>query len=65
MSTQEGENPQSNVESFDAVYYAALQVIIISSANGVSKEGVLSSLLLLTFFSPFSFTVDTSDVQHH
>lgn len=33
---QEAANPQSNIESFDAIYYAALQVIIVAGANGVS-----------------------------
>ena len=33
---QEGPNPQSTLESFDAIYYAALQVIIVAGANGVS-----------------------------
>ncbi|KAF8151534.1 high-affinity cell membrane calcium channel [Crassisporium funariophilum] len=27
-------NPKQNIESFDAIYYAALQVIIIATANG-------------------------------
>ncbi|KIJ67326.1 hypothetical protein HYDPIDRAFT_127226 [Hydnomerulius pinastri MD-312] len=30
---QEGSNPSGGVESFDTVYYAALQVIILASAN--------------------------------
>lgn len=29
------QNPEANLESFDAIYYAALQVVIVSSANGV------------------------------
>jgi len=33
---QEQENPNNNVESFDTIYYAALQVIIVASCNGVS-----------------------------
>lgn len=33
---QEQENPSNNVESFDAIHYAALQVVIVASANGVS-----------------------------
>ncbi|KAL0565893.1 calcium channel protein [Marasmius crinis-equi] len=31
---REAENPHFNVESFDTIYYAALQVVIIASANG-------------------------------
>ncbi|KAF8646018.1 hypothetical protein AX16_007443 [Volvariella volvacea WC 439] len=31
---REGENPNDNVESFDTIWYAALQVIITASANG-------------------------------
>ena len=30
------DGPESNMESFDVIYYAALQVVIVSSANGVS-----------------------------
>jgi hypothetical protein len=33
---KERENPLNNIESFDTIYFAALQVIIIASANGVS-----------------------------
>ena len=28
-------NPESDIESFDTIYYSALQVVIVSSANGV------------------------------
>ncbi|KAH8826844.1 Ion transport protein-domain-containing protein [Flagelloscypha sp. PMI_526] len=31
---KERENPLNNIESFDTIYFAALQVIIIASANG-------------------------------
>ena len=33
---QEAANPYGNIESFDAIYYAVLQVIIVTGANGVS-----------------------------
>ncbi|EGN97267.1 hypothetical protein SERLA73DRAFT_110442 [Serpula lacrymans var. lacrymans S7.3] len=33
---QEGQNPYTGVESFDTVYFALLQVIIVASANGWS-----------------------------
>ena len=32
---QEKENPHSDIESFDIIYKAALQVVIVASANGV------------------------------
>ncbi|KAG6833309.1 hypothetical protein H0H87_008941 [Tephrocybe sp. NHM501043] len=31
---QEQDNPSNNVESFDAIWYSALQVVITASANG-------------------------------
>jgi len=34
-SSQEGDNPYSGIQSFDNIYYAALQVIVVTSANGV------------------------------
>lgn len=39
---QESTNPQSNIESFDAIYYAALQVIIVAGANGVSGHRLIT-----------------------
>ena len=38
---QEAANPQGNIESFDAIYYAALQVIIVAGANGVSGHQLI------------------------
>ena len=35
---QESTNPNANLESFDAIYYAVLQVIIVAGANGVSSH---------------------------
>jgi hypothetical protein len=35
VSVQEGENPYSGIQSFDNIYYAALQVVVVTSANGV------------------------------
>lgn len=32
---QEGDNPYSGIQSFDNIYYAALQVVVVTSANGV------------------------------
>lgn len=32
---EKGGNPNDNVESFDSIFYATLQVIIVASANGV------------------------------
>lgn len=37
---QEGSNPQSNIESFDTIYYSALQVFVIASANTVSSYSI-------------------------
>lgn len=28
-------NPHEDVQSFDAIYYAALQIVIVASATGV------------------------------
>ena len=41
---QEAANPQSNIESFDAIYYAALQVVIVAGANGVSGHQLITYL---------------------
>jgi len=35
---QEGSNPQSNIMSFDTIYYSALQVFVIATANSVSRH---------------------------
>ena len=32
---QEEQNPYENIESFDTIYFSALQVVIVASANGV------------------------------
>lgn len=32
---EQDNNPSNNVESFDAIWFSALQVIITASANGV------------------------------
>lgn len=45
-SQENSESPMANLESFDVIYYAALQVVIVSSANGVSIC-VCSSLLVI------------------
>ncbi|KAH9849175.1 Ion transport protein-domain-containing protein [Lenzites betulinus] len=42
------ENPQANLESFDVIYYAALQVVIVSSANGWS--GLMYQMMDSEFF---------------
>lgn len=39
-------NPDSNMESFDTIYYSALQVFIVISANGVSNSTSLHLLSL-------------------
>lgn len=45
-------NPESNIESFDTIYYSALQVFIVASSNGVRP----------TFFS-FEIHPDNPVVQ--
>ena len=37
---QEGVNPYNNIESFDAIYFAVLQVVIVAGANGVSSPPI-------------------------
>ena len=39
---QEAPNPFNNLESFDAIYYAALQVVIVAGANGVSGHQLIT-----------------------
>ncbi|KAG7442714.1 uncharacterized protein BT62DRAFT_1079090 [Guyanagaster necrorhizus] len=45
---REEDNPDNNVESFDTMYYAALQVIIVASANGWSP--LMYSMIDSEFF---------------
>ncbi|SJL12372.1 uncharacterized protein ARMOST_15798 [Armillaria ostoyae] len=45
---QEQDNPQNNMESFDMMYYVALQVIIVASANGWSP--LMYSMIDSEFF---------------
>ncbi|KAH7908813.1 Ion transport protein-domain-containing protein [Hygrophoropsis aurantiaca] len=45
---QEGQNPNQGVQSFDTVYYAALQVIVIASANTWSP--IMYSIIDAEFF---------------
>ncbi|SJL08837.1 uncharacterized protein ARMOST_12208 [Armillaria ostoyae] len=45
---REQDNPQNNVESSDTMYYAALQVIIVASANGWSP--LMYSMIDSEFF---------------
>ncbi|KAJ7435576.1 Ion transport protein-domain-containing protein [Mycena galericulata] len=35
-SQELGQNPEGGVESFDTIYYSALQIVIVASANGWS-----------------------------
>ncbi|KAL0066269.1 calcium channel protein [Marasmius tenuissimus] len=52
---REGENPHKNVESFDTIYYSALQVVIIASVNGwtplmynmINSEFFVSSIFFI------------------
>lgn len=43
---QEGSNPNGGVESFDNIYYAALQVVVVTSANTVCFLLLLLSLVI-------------------
>ncbi|RPD56855.1 hypothetical protein L226DRAFT_468999 [Lentinus tigrinus ALCF2SS1-7] len=45
---ENSENPEANLESFDVIYYAALQVVIVSSANGWS--GLMYQMMDAEFF---------------
>ncbi|KAF8840292.1 hypothetical protein BDN67DRAFT_996862 [Paxillus ammoniavirescens] len=50
---QEGDNPNGGVESFDTIYYATLQVIILASANtwsGVMYQIIESEYFVSCFF---------------
>lgn len=53
---QEGDNPYSGIQSFDNIYYAALQVVVVTSANGWSP--IMYSIIDAEFFvSCFFFIV--------
>lgn len=41
---EDDQNPNNDISSFDTIYYAALQVFIVSSANGVSYILTLGQL---------------------
>jgi len=56
---QEIVNPKHGIESFDAIHYAALQVVIVASANGVS---FWNSYMNIKFI--FRVLVVLGDVQH-
>ncbi|KAG0695689.1 Ion transport protein-domain-containing protein [Suillus ampliporus] len=45
---QEGPNPNSGVQNFDNIYYAMLQVVIVTSANGWSP--IMYSIIDAEFF---------------
>ncbi|KAG2356552.1 Ion transport protein-domain-containing protein, partial [Suillus spraguei] len=53
---QEGNNPYNGIQSFDNIYYAALQVVVVTSANGWSS--IMYSIIDAEFFvSCFFFIV--------
>ncbi|KAG1824615.1 Ion transport protein-domain-containing protein [Suillus subaureus] len=53
---QEGDNPYNGIQSFDNIYYAALQVVVVASANGWSP--IMYSIIDAEFFvSCFFFIV--------
>ncbi|THH14934.1 hypothetical protein EW146_g5467 [Bondarzewia mesenterica] len=45
---KEDQNPNSGIESFDTIYFSALQVVIVSSANGWSP--IMYSMIDSEFF---------------
>ncbi|KAH9024879.1 Ion transport protein-domain-containing protein, partial [Lactarius pseudohatsudake] len=53
---KEADNPYGNIESFDTIYFAALQVFIVASANGWSS--LMYSMIDAEFFiSCFFFII--------
>lgn len=58
---QESTNPQDDIESFDAVWYAALQVVITATANGVSSA---LSHTIKSLKDPLPKLVDALDVRY-
>ncbi|THG95158.1 hypothetical protein EW026_g6441 [Hermanssonia centrifuga] len=52
---EEDSNPYSSIESFDTIYYAALQVFIVSSANGWS--GLMYQMMDSEFFVSCCFFI--------
>ncbi|KAF8548118.1 hypothetical protein OG21DRAFT_1489654 [Imleria badia] len=57
---QEGENPYSGVESFDTVYYATLQIVVLASANTWSQvmyQIMASEYLFASIFFIFGILV--------
>ncbi|GAW02071.1 calcium channel subunit cch1 [Lentinula edodes] len=45
---QETENPEGNIESFDTIYYAALQIVVTASAN--SWSGLMYDIIDAEYF---------------
>ncbi|KAJ3718090.1 Ion transport protein-domain-containing protein [Lentinula guzmanii] len=45
---QETENPEGNIESFDTIYYAALQIVVTASAN--SWSGLMYNIINSEYF---------------
>ncbi|EIW52938.1 uncharacterized protein TRAVEDRAFT_155754 [Trametes versicolor FP-101664 SS1] len=48
ICVENADNPNSDLESFDMIYFAALQVVIVSSANGWS--GLMYQMMDAEFF---------------
>ena len=44
---EDDQNPNMDLASFDTIYFAALQVFIVSSANGVRQGVYLHSTVLM------------------
>jgi len=55
---QEGSNPNGGVESFDNIYLAALQVLVVTSANTVCVFFVQLDVALIPFqWSPVMYSI--------
>ncbi|KAJ7487241.1 Ion transport protein-domain-containing protein [Mycena galericulata] len=53
---EQGPNPYGNIESFDTIYYSALQVVIVASANGWSPL-MYSTIDAEYFFASIFFII--------
>lgn len=58
-TSQESENPKQGIQSFDAIYTSALQVVVVAGANNVC---IVNFRRNGPGLNRFSFTVVSSDV---
>ncbi|KAI5121745.1 hypothetical protein M0805_009034 [Coniferiporia weirii] len=52
---KEADNPNSNIQSFDTIYFAALEVVIVASANGWSP--VMYNMIDAEYFVSCTFFI--------